>query len=1015
MSQLKKVLRSLAPLMGASLFLVLAPALITGAPLLYDQPLSKKYHRLEVVVPPDFKATCSAKPLVAKCKVSLYTPELLRLFKLGAREGIRVETNEARKEVNFFFTDPKMVLQDKLLDGPPRWVLEAGYQEVLIQPIEDELPFRPYPMPVQTVRLERPKMALDPLDGDSEEAVFFNQCWALWKVKKYVDAFKECDKITSNKMLDSNRPAARSANRLIGEILYAYLKGESSTSEKIKAFIGSEVFVRGNQIKFEGYPVRIGYSINGKVGQAKLTIKDAKGGTVFQGQIAPGEQGAFSQIEWEGRDSSESELPPGEYTVDIEVTPDVEVGTPEPLSAQSYVKGKINKVYFDNGVTELLVDKRRVRLSEVILPGNKGALGLEGDQKYFFTRDPNQSPRDVAIARLKTAEKAAVTDREKARYVLLASDLISMQNINVAIAYLKTAQMRYRQTEAEPYLLAERARLFLDSSKYDEATQVLEEIARLDPQQQQDDVIGTRLLALASLAYTRRDYTTATSLYDQAIERFPTLLLEKSSAVFQLAELYFRSRRLAEAKPFYQDFLSRFPGADPEWIARIRLVQINSFERPQEAFNDMRELGETLSSEEGKQLAALYALTLSTNRLRGASPDSVFKLIGKGTPSDYVLEEMWMQQARHSLREDRLQDAFRYSQEIVQRAPNSALLIESSLFFQRLLLLQVDYLLREGKNIDLVLLYFKEKSRRFRQPARRGLLHLYVARAMRDLKMLDEALNNVIARGGLPGERDPNIEALLNLEFTGILREKIQDRDFSEDDERDSISRFKQAVESLDARFPNRFDNFDYWASRGYYKELQGQLRQAKEIYLYALNGPKIKPEDRMELAESIYQVYLKMPDYDKALNAITVLLNIYNEYKDQLNMPAFRVNTLWRRVELHIEREAWAELIPAIQDYLEESQSVIPALSGSLDGSSQTRDSAFMQAELEIDRRREALFFQGYAFLKLKDERSAKRLWDLLYKEAPKHVYGKLAEYELFMLSWRNLVSPEVLKLIDP
>jgi hypothetical protein len=73
------------------------------------------------------------------------------------------------------------------------------------------------------------------------------------------------------------------------------------------------------------------------------------------------------------------------------------------------------------------------------------------------------------------------------------------------------------------------------------------------------------------------------------------------------------------------------------------------------------------------------------------------------------------------------------------------------------------------------------------------------------------------------------------------------------------------------------------------------------------------------------------------------------------------------------------------------------------------------MQAELEIDRRREALFFQGFAFLKLQDERSAKRIWDLLYKEAPKHVYGKLAEFELFMLSWRNVVSPEVLKLIDP
>jgi hypothetical protein len=44
-----------------------------------------------------------------------------------------------------------------------------------------------------------------------------------------------------------------------------------------------------------------------------------------------------------------------------------------------------------------------------------------------------------------------------------------------------------------------------------------------------------------------------------------------------------------------------------------------------------------------------------------------------------------------------------------------------------------------------------------------------------------------------------------------------------------------------------------------------------------------------------------------------------------------------------------------------------------------------------------------------------AKKQWDLLYKESPRSIYGMLAERELEMLSWRNLIQPKLLQKIKP
>ena len=51
-----------------------------AAPLPFDAPLSEKYLRLEVVVPNNFSSKCTMGKKSAKCKVSVYSAELLRVF-----------------------------------------------------------------------------------------------------------------------------------------------------------------------------------------------------------------------------------------------------------------------------------------------------------------------------------------------------------------------------------------------------------------------------------------------------------------------------------------------------------------------------------------------------------------------------------------------------------------------------------------------------------------------------------------------------------------------------------------------------------------------------------------------------------------------------------------------------------------------------------------------------------------------------------------------------------------------
>ena len=81
----------------------------------------------------------------------------------------------------------------------------------------------------------------------------------------------------------------------------------------------------------------------------------ARGGRHGDGSAGP------RQFQWDGTDDEGRQREPGRYTVSIEALD--EEGNELPVD--SYVRGRVDGVRFDNGYPELLVNGRRLRMSDI--------------------------------------------------------------------------------------------------------------------------------------------------------------------------------------------------------------------------------------------------------------------------------------------------------------------------------------------------------------------------------------------------------------------------------------------------------------------------------------------------------------------------------------------------------------------------------------------------------------------------------------------------------------------------
>lgn len=135
----------------------------------------------------------------------------------------------------------------------------------------------------------------------------------------------------------------------------------SNNNQEALRFVGREVVARGDQITLEGNDqVPIRYQTEASAETVTITVYDAAGEAVKQVEV-PADRGSGT-FQWDGTDDDGTPLPNGRYTVAIEAA-DAEGN---PLTADTFLRGQVTGVRFDNGYPELMIGDRRMRLSDII-------------------------------------------------------------------------------------------------------------------------------------------------------------------------------------------------------------------------------------------------------------------------------------------------------------------------------------------------------------------------------------------------------------------------------------------------------------------------------------------------------------------------------------------------------------------------------------------------------------------------------------------------------------------------
>ncbi len=134
----------------------------------------------------------------------------------------------------------------------------------------------------------------------------------------------------------------------------------SNNSQEALRFVGHDVVARGDKLAHtRGDYSEIAYDVKGEADSATLTIRDSYGEVVYETDVRAGD--GMERFSWDGRDNNGAALPSGTYSVSVEA-----VNGDQPVAVDSYVRGQVTGVRFDQGYPELMIGDRRVRMTEVI-------------------------------------------------------------------------------------------------------------------------------------------------------------------------------------------------------------------------------------------------------------------------------------------------------------------------------------------------------------------------------------------------------------------------------------------------------------------------------------------------------------------------------------------------------------------------------------------------------------------------------------------------------------------------
>ena len=164
---------------------------------------------------------------------------------------------------------------------------------------------------------------------------------------------KYVDQLTNFSMLEQMMNLNKGVTNLsIGQL--------SNNSQDAVRFVGREVVAKGDSISFgqEGAePVK--YGMPHEAEAATLSIYDKRGNLVREEEVdaSPG----ASQYVWDGRSDDGNIVAEGDYLISIEAT-DADGNR---IPVDTFVRGQVESVRYDNGFPELIVNGRRLKMSDV--------------------------------------------------------------------------------------------------------------------------------------------------------------------------------------------------------------------------------------------------------------------------------------------------------------------------------------------------------------------------------------------------------------------------------------------------------------------------------------------------------------------------------------------------------------------------------------------------------------------------------------------------------------------------
>ena len=169
-------------------------ARISGQKRTFNQ--LKEFRRIELRVPPSFRSKCRQRKKVINCKLSHLPYDFTRLLvafrgsKLLAVELKKRAKNDVR--LRFEIRGQGLRFQEAVLGAPPIWVPEVGPPRLLMGGVQEQTPFRPFPIESSGLPNRIPDHEITSLPSDTMENKQFNRCHKLWKAQSLDEAFAVC-------------------------------------------------------------------------------------------------------------------------------------------------------------------------------------------------------------------------------------------------------------------------------------------------------------------------------------------------------------------------------------------------------------------------------------------------------------------------------------------------------------------------------------------------------------------------------------------------------------------------------------------------------------------------------------------------------------------------------------------------------------------------------------------------------------------------------------------------------